>query len=268
MFPSFISTSSENLIADWAISFIVNTHTHTTLNLSSNSHHHPSNKQSLLSTLAHRVRFLCDLESLHSELHILRDTFRQNGYKRQADPTGSHSTGRVASVPERPVSVTFLPYVSTTFNCIIRMLSRHNIKSVGLPPRNIPSFHRHVKDDLGLNTLGVYSVFGKCGQIYIEQTGHSIETIVEEHQSHIRLEHPDKSAVAENRIDLDHHIQIQNTTILSTKSRCMDQMIKEAILIKLHPNMNREDGLRPSWSWKPLIHSINARRKPPIQCLS
>jgi hypothetical protein len=51
-----------------------------------------------------------------------------------------------------------------------------------------------------------------------------------------------------------HHMQFQDTTILFTKSRYMDWMIREAIEIELHSNnMNREDGLCLSWSWKPLI---------------
>jgi hypothetical protein len=42
--------------------------THTNLYLHANSHHHPSNKQAVLSMLVHRARALCDHESLHDEL--------------------------------------------------------------------------------------------------------------------------------------------------------------------------------------------------------
>jgi hypothetical protein len=83
----------------------------------------------------------------------------------------------------------------------------------------IPHFLQPVKDNLGLKTPGVYSMSCECGQVYISQTTRSIETRVKEHQRHIHLEHPDKSAVAKHSINLGHHIQIQNTTILSTKSR-------------------------------------------------
>jgi hypothetical protein len=72
------------------------------------------------------------------------------------------------------------------------MLAEH-IKSVGLQPRKISSFLRPVKDDLGLRTPGVKTTPCECGQVYIGQTGRSMESEVKEHHRHIRLEYPDKS---------------------------------------------------------------------------
>jgi hypothetical protein len=83
------------------------------------------------------------------------------------------------------------------FNCISRVLAWHNIKSVGVPPRKLSGFLRPVKDDLGLRTPGVYSIPCECGQVYIGQMGRSVDTRLKEHQRHIHLEHPDKSAMAE-----------------------------------------------------------------------
>jgi hypothetical protein len=91
-----------------------------------------------------------------------------------------------------------------------------------------------------------------CSQVYIGQTGCSTDTMLKEHQWHICQEHPDKSAMAEHSINLGHH-----TAILSTKSRCLDHIIREASEIEHHPNsMNREDGSCLSKSWKPLICSM------------
>jgi hypothetical protein len=40
----------------------------------------------------------------------------------------------------------------------------------------------------------------ECGTVYIGQRGCSVDIRIKEHQRHIRLEHPDKSAIAENSI--------------------------------------------------------------------
>jgi hypothetical protein len=85
---------------------------------------------------------------------------------------------------------------------------RHNIKSVGLPPKKIPSFLQTVKDDLGFKTPGVY-VSWECGQIYIGQAGCSTETRIKEHQQHIRLGQPDNSAMARHSINLGHCFKLQ-----------------------------------------------------------
>jgi hypothetical protein len=78
-------------------------------------------------------------------------------------------------------------YVQTTYGRLSRMQATHNIKSVGLPPRKISSLLRPVKDNLGLRTPGVYSIPCECGQVYIGQTGRTIDTRIKQHSRHIRL---------------------------------------------------------------------------------
>jgi hypothetical protein len=74
------------------------------------------------------------------------------------------------------------------------------MKSVGFPHMNLSSLLRPVKDHRGLRTSGVYRIPCECGRVYIGQTGRSVDIGLKEHQWHIRLEHPDNSAVVEQSI--------------------------------------------------------------------
>ena len=51
--------------------------THTNLYLHQKFHHHPANKHSVLSSLVHRAKTLCDQESLAPELTFLTIVFKK-----------------------------------------------------------------------------------------------------------------------------------------------------------------------------------------------
>jgi hypothetical protein len=143
--------------------------------------------------------------------------------------------------------VAFLPFISTTFNYISRMLSKH-IKTVCILPRKLSSFLQPIKDDLELKVLSVCTIPYNCEKVYIRQDGCLIKTRVKEHHRHIHFYHPEKHAAAEHSINLGHCIQVYTTSILAKKSRHMNRIIREAKEIELHPSINREDGFSLSRS--------------------
>jgi hypothetical protein len=76
-------------------------------------------------------------------------------------------------VPRR-VSTAFIPYNQSTFGRISRLLAKHNIKSIAMPPKKIYNYLPPVKDPLGLRIPGIYSIPCECGKVYVGQSGRAI----------------------------------------------------------------------------------------------
>jgi hypothetical protein len=128
--------------------------THTNPYLNANSHHHPSSKQALLNTMVHRAHSLCDSDSLKYELDFLNITFKENGYNSKLVHRAPKPNTKLPKLHDKPVSTAMLPYFHTTYNRLSRLLSRHNIKNVALPPKKISIFLRPVKVIVGLKPQG------------------------------------------------------------------------------------------------------------------
>jgi len=76
--------------------------THTNLYLHQNSHHHHANKQSVLTSLIHRAKVLCDQDSLTQELEFLTTVFKDNGYSPQQIRRAMEPATRTAKTNDKP----------------------------------------------------------------------------------------------------------------------------------------------------------------------
>jgi hypothetical protein len=123
----------------------------------------------------------------------------------------------------------FRPYQQAVSNKISRHLTKYNIKTVHVTIKKDRQLLRTAKDDLDLKVPDVCRIPCECGQ-----TGRSIEATCKEHMRHIRLDQPEKSAVAEHSINAGHMIDFNNVSVLDRASGYMDRLVKEAIQIGLN----------------------------------
>jgi hypothetical protein len=117
--------------------------------------------------LVHRARALCGEDSLQTVLVFLRDLFKQNGYNDRQIHGTLNRRPHLVQPGNEDNSFAFLPFVGTIFNRISRVLTRHNIKSMGLPHMKLSCLLCPVKGRLGLRTPGVYRIPCACGRVYI-----------------------------------------------------------------------------------------------------
>jgi hypothetical protein len=100
------------------------------------------NKQSVLASLIHRAKALCDEDSLIQELEFLTTVFKANGYNPQQIRAMEPAT-RTAKTIDKPTSTAYIPYTQTTYGRLNRMLAKHNIKVSPYHLENYPAtFHQ------------------------------------------------------------------------------------------------------------------------------
>ncbi|XP_045501401.1 uncharacterized protein LOC123698697 [Colias croceus] len=203
-----------------------------------------------------RARHLCDAAHLSGELQHVKRVLRNN--KLQAPPQHHRSRTKPHTVERQPA---YLPYVKGVTDRIGRILRRASIKTIYKPHKKINQFLRPIKSNIPLQDAGVYKLNCDCGLSYIGQTKRSIANRLKEHIADINHRRHKKSAVCEHTLDNNHFIRFDQPQILARENKFFPRLVREAIEIKKHPNFNREDGLKLSNTWDPVIKNLKSHVK-------
>lgn len=102
---------------------------------------------------------------------------------------------------------------------------------------------RPVQGPLSLQVPGVHKIPCTCGANYVGQTGWSITIRCKEHQSHLRLGHIDKSALAKHGWTTGHTVLFEQTEILYKSDQWGPRTTRESLeLSSSNRALNREES--------------------------
>ena len=230
---------------------------HTNQYLNFNSHHPFNQRQGTASTLLLRSKALpstCVLQ--RAEEKKVFDALQTNGYPRQLLNRTSralnlklrHGAAQPQTQAVEPTGHVVLPYVAGTTERVCRVLRNYGIRVAQKPVstlRNVlvrPKDKTHPYDVAGV----VYKTqCSDCDATYVGETGRTLRKRLEEHQRGLRLNQPEKSALAQHALHTNHNIDWSGSEVLEREQGWRRRRWKEAIAIHKHrANLNRNDGLQ------------------------
>ena len=127
-----------------------------------------------------------------------------------------------------------------------------------LHPQTLSGLY-NVKDRLPSGTQRdvVYSVKCEtCQDEYVGETLRALEVRSKEHRDAIRLNHPEKSAIAEHVLERNgsHDIDWTNVRVIDRAAGMKERKVREAFAIEERkPAMNRDKGVEKSRTWNGLF---------------
>lgn len=237
--------------------------THTDRYLHASSHHHPAQKNSVVSSLVYRALTISQDDNLEHELSHLTQALISNGYSKsninrvinRLKNKISHNTQDTENEVEATNNRTFLPYIQGTTDRISKILQKHKIRTIFKPPKKIGQLLPNPKDPRApLSNPGVYKIPCSCGKVYIGETGRKISTRIKEHERCTRLGHYSKSALAEHWLETGHTAQYDKSEMIAPSQGYFSRKHREALEILKHPtNLNRDNGYQVNPIWHTVL---------------
>ena len=163
--------------------------THTDRYLHASSHHHPTQKAALISTLVHRAYSISDQISLPSEKRHLVTALANNGYhsdmvlKRTTKKEKELKSKTPSPKTEKPKAAGYaiIPYVAGTSEKIARLLRKFDVTTRFNCVKKTGEFLPTPKDRISPHAYeGVYEIECSCGMSYFGQTGRAVKCCIQE----------------------------------------------------------------------------------------
>ena len=211
-----------------------------------------------------------DETTLEKEVKHIKTVMASNGYpkqfvekviqkqvkkKRNAD-TGEKNTDN----EQRSMQTASIPFVDGLSQTIRRIARSADIRCTFFSPNSTQQLYS-VKDRLPIDhsTHVVYAIkCGTCDEEYVGETLRALHVRCREHRDAIRLDHPEKSAVAEHVLDCKndqpHEIKWSEVTVLDHATHTRERKIRESFQIeKRNPSLNRDRGIERSAIWNAIV---------------
>lgn len=202
--------------------------TSTMRTITSDSHCPIQHKLAAYHSFIHRLCSLpLSIANFKKEYEYIKETARVNGYETQMVDTliykhsqkVKHSNlstlfSQRESTQKQRVSMHFAPNIT---NNMKSKLAEHGYEIVYRNENKLSNLLGSTKDRMpNINKSGIYCYeCSECGRKYYGQTKRSIEVRFKDHCACIRLNHPNKSAIASHfLIDGHENVNIENLTLL------------------------------------------------------
>ena len=137
-------------------------------------------------------------------------------------------------------NISSIPYIQGTSEKVRRILNEAGVKVAMRPVRTIGQILPSPKDPHNPEEKScvVYQVpCSDCNFVYIGQTKRDLKSRLAEHKLAIKIQEPEKSALCEHYMQLDHLIDWNNSKILKTEAHYSKRLTSEAWFINSHPHV-------------------------------
>jgi len=239
--------------------------THSNRYLDWNSHHHRSQKISVIDSLVMRAIRICDSNSIDAELKFIERVLIGNGYpahvlNRRIDYMKNRSnTTSSQNKDEKWCAIPFCGDVTYKVASIIRSGLNRNLGYY--TGRKLSSFITNYKDKRNRVNAGIYKILCNCGAIYIGETKRDFRIRQKEHEADIRLGRIGPSPLAEHEHNNPGHtVQVGSIALIDKEPRYFQRKLKEGLHIKkakrTQQTMNRNDGQDIGSQWLPFLFKL------------